>query len=119
MSSVLGISTKLHLGLWRTNLCNSGWSHKQARQRAAALVTADAPWSAILLLGRRVSEAVGYDEPFFTSSLWFDGALRLLSIPHPSGRNRQWNDPTSVIRVRAMLVDALPDIPWGAEDEED
>lgn len=55
-----------------------------------------------ILLGARVASALGYDGyPQFT----WDEEVALM--PHPSGRNRFWNDPANVERARAFLTAAM------------
>jgi hypothetical protein len=37
----------------------------------------------------------------------------MISIPHPSGLNRRWNEPGPVDHVRTLLRSIAPEIPWG------
>jgi hypothetical protein len=64
-----------------------------------------------LLLGRKVASAFGGDV------LPFQARGPLISIPHPSGRCLEWNDPAAVLSVRALLRNACPSIPWGELDQ--
>ncbi len=40
---------------------------------------------------------------------------QFVAVPHPSGRNRVWNDQDAVPRVRALLRALAPAIPWGSD----
>ena len=40
----------------------------------------------------------------------------LVSLPHPSGLCRAWNEPSAVARARDILRRACPDVPWGELD---
>jgi hypothetical protein len=115
--NIFGITRRTYLGLWRINLCADKWSVKTARTTANALLKKDLPWSTVILLGRKVADAADYPNPTFTVSLKYDGLLQIVSIPHPSGRNRAWNDPANIARVRAMLMNVAPEIPWGENND--
>jgi hypothetical protein len=117
--TIMGVSLKTYLGLWRTNLCQGKWNASKARTRAAKIVATDMPWSVIVLLGRKVSDSLDFDNPLFTVQLVHDGRVKLISLPHPSGRNRTWNDAYNITRARSMLMDAVPDVPWGELNDDD
>lgn len=59
-----------------------------------------------VLLGRQVCRAFGIDEAV-TQRGWLSwherGGRHLLAMPHPSGRNRWWNDQENVSRASAVL----------------
>lgn len=58
----------------------------------------------VLVLGRDVSEAMGFPRTAPTAadgSVARIGTAACLLVPHPSGRNRMWNDPTVRARVAA------------------
>lgn len=63
---------------------------------------------AIVLLGRRVQHAFGLDHaaPFSTVTRNAGRGPVIISIPHPSGLNRWWNDPDhqddAAIALRAV-----------------
>lgn len=42
--------------------------------------------------------------------------LMVMALPHPSGRCRSWNDPSSVSRARALFRRAAPGVGWGDLD---
>lgn len=114
---IANVGTGHHLATWRTNLCSPRWSARAARERAEVLLAKDAPWKVIVMLGRKVARAfataVDGDasaevEPFCGAAVEPEGKL-LISLPHPSGRNRIWNDLAQVHRARKTLADAAPD----------
>lgn len=112
---VLGLPRRLYLDpelIERGNLCTGRWSAPAARARAARVVE-ERPESVIVMLGRRVAAAFGRES---MDAATRDG--RFVAIPHPSGLNRAWNDRTLVPRVRALLDEVAPEIPWGSLDRE-
>lgn len=109
-----------YLALWRTNLCNPAWSDKQAGKRAWELLAQDAPWSKLVLLGRKVSKIfepicnVPSLEPFSIARI--DTGQRVFtvaSLPHPSGRCRDWNNAENYERARGVMRALAPSISWG------
>lgn len=117
---IVGLPQHQYLALHRTNLCPTDWSMKEARRRAQ-LLTADqsAPWRVIVMLGRKVADAFNYDRPFFTHDVapQTGGEMKLVSLPHPSGRNTVWNDRRLVGRAREILRELAPEIAWGSSDD--
>jgi hypothetical protein len=118
---IFGLPQHQYLALHRKNLCDSGaWSTKVARERARQLhADSSMPWSVIVLLGRKVADAFGYEGPFFTTSRSCDyatGHFTFVSLPHPSGRNAaSWN-PQARDRARQILREVAPEVPWGSVD---
>jgi len=116
----LGLPQHQYLALHRANLCTSSWSMKEARRRAQ-LLTANpsAPWRVIVMLGRKVADAFNYDRPFFTHDVArrTDGEMKLVSLPHPSGRNAGSWSGQAPMRARQILRELAPEIPWGSADE--
>lgn len=131
-NDILGVTRHTYLATWRTNLCNPTWSMREARKRASDLVHLDAPWTTIVLLGRKVAEAFskitdGALEPFAFGTLnttngvdpWgqdIPWTIDIVSLPHPSGRNFLWNDPRRALDARALLQEVAPEYPWGERD---
>jgi hypothetical protein len=123
---ILGLRHATYLATWRTNLCVGTWSTANARQRARALLHGTPPWNVIVLLGRKVAGAfehviqdAGYkfDLPAFKSALVPScedvAPMTLISIPHPSGRNRMWNEFKFCESARLLLEEAAPGYPVG------
>lgn len=100
----------------RFNLCTGTWNAARATAEALRIET-EVAGTAIVLLGRKVAEAfgVGATSPYsrLLSRRVPDRETPLLLLPHPSGRNREWNDPASYQRARVLLALERPDIPWG------
>lgn len=90
------------------NLMSWGtWSVPSARMAAFQIMPTAKRVGArrIVLLGKRVAEAWGYGDhnkaPYFRE--FGDDGLRVVVIPHPSGRNRMWNDTRNVKRAEKLL----------------
>jgi len=108
---ILRLKTSTYLQLWRTNLCNPRWSAPLAARRAQVLLAAIGElWDVIVLLGRKVATMFDYRRGFYT----YQGPL--VSIPHPSGVSREWNDPDAAQVARMMLYQVAPAVPWGEAD---
>ena len=126
---VLGIKAATYIELDRYNLCEGRWSVPVARQRAGELV-GQRPEARIVfvLLGRKVAAAFGLgDVPVFrvverakdsTYGPVGEAWTRLVLLPHPSGRNRMWQDPTTVTRCREVLGPLCPELNMGEVDGE-
>ena len=117
---VMGVRRTTYNRIKKLNLCTGEWSVPAARDRAWD-VEVENPGSVLVLLGRRVwaafgaeefAHVVGRSEPF-TLRHDSSGLNRYLLLPHPSGLNREWNDPASVDRARALLREVSPETPWG------
>lgn len=121
------------LATWRTNLCAGPWRAAEARDRARALVVSDGvPWRVIIMFGAKVADAFRYVNP--TTNIPTTGTyapfsvtrvvhriqeassptranidwIHLVQLPHPSGRNRVWNDAALIHRARALLASVAP-----------
>jgi hypothetical protein len=108
---VLDLTPKQYIGLFdRVNLCSSKWSVAEARREAEHILSENR-WPVIVLLGRKVSTAFGLGDsvPFTVRTL---GDRKVAILPHPSGRCREWNDPSSFVNARTVLrtAGALPGI---------
>lgn len=105
---VLGVPRRVYFGFHRYNLCVGKFSAPRAREAAGRILQAH-PETPIVMLGRKVAAAFGCQSvPPYTRH------GRLLSIPHPSGLCREWAKPDAVPRVRELLAEACPDIPFGS-----
>jgi hypothetical protein len=124
---ILGLPAReWYLPIWRANLCTGTWDRGEAADRAGELLTTDAPWRVIVMLGRQVNRAfafhTGQDGLPFTSYTsarpaqppMEDRRFTLVSLPHPSGRNTVWSDPAAGVRARAVMAEVAPEIPWGS-----
>jgi len=120
-SVILGLRPREHyLPLWRVNLCAGSWSTQDGAERAAELITQDAPWSVLIMLGSKVAEAFriahgGRPKPYECESSICPGGppITFVALPHPSGRVTSWNDPANVERARRVLREVAPRVPWG------
>lgn len=111
---VLGLSERSYAALARVNLCDTVWSLKAARSVAERLLETH---DVLVLLGRNVSKAFGYDGSVFSWGRVQTGANSILvRLPHPSGRCREWNAEDSVPRARALLKNIAPSVPWGESE---
>jgi hypothetical protein len=95
-----------HPGLSTTGK-GSGWNTRAARARAETLDLS--AYDAVILLGRRVAQAVipaGAGFPFFR---WTErNGTRVAVIPHTSGIVRFWNDPANVRMAKGFIRELLP-----------
>ena len=92
----------------RVNLCGRLWSWSIARETVAQLQLFKTP---LVLLGKLTAEAFGTNLAPFTARP-LDGQM-LVSLPHPSGMNREWNEPRNVKRARNLLKKTIPEMSWG------
>lgn len=130
---ILGLDKATYLSLWRVNLCVGRWSTLRARDRAGdLLLDVTAPWSVVVMLGAKVASACGYphglmtcahatvrvEEVEYGEAGWVrqaaDGEFMAVSLPHPSGRCRVWNDASSAERARMTMRAVAPELPWGS-----
>lgn len=101
----------------RVNLCEGVWTDWQARASVSALVSLAAPGTTFILCGRKVQKAFGEalrkcDGKKLTAG-WLacyvepQQTFTFVSIPHPSGRCRAWNDPEKVKEAQSFLKGVL------------
>lgn len=111
LRQILGLHRTGYLfALARRNLCAATWNDLEAKA-TADLIAAESGELVVVMLGRKVATAFG--------RAWlapFERDGRFVAIPHPSGRNRAWNDPGAVDRTRTLLREVAPQIPWGIAD---
>lgn len=104
---IMGLSLKEYIGRFdRVNLCSEKWTIREARDKAVEVLKErldqeriDGPMAIFVLLGTKVCNAFGI--PFNPFTIQSYG--RFVILPHPSGRNRLWNNPTSFETARAVL----------------
>lgn len=114
---VMRLSIKDYIrGFERVNLCErQRWDDREARESFVRIW--DMPDRTIILLGAKVCGAFGLRyEPFKVISECF--RHKVIILPHPSGRNRVWNEPGASNRAESILVQAgiLPLPPWPPKD---
>jgi len=78
---------------------DSGLARKMVSKAPEALDSDT--YSGIVLLGRRVTDLFFQGVPFGTQS-YYNG-IPVLCMPHPSGRNRFWNDKNAKKKVRRWV----------------
>lgn len=86
------------------NLLSPGtWSAREARQAGYSLQRdlVEGTWLRVVLLGKRVGQAALFGAP--TLSTLRHGFADVLFFPHPSGRNRLFNDPAFKRRASRVL----------------
>jgi len=122
LASLLGVSVEEYLsGTDRVNLLNeypgragNGDAFPLDAARAAAReMLPRLKGRVVILLGRGVARAFGVRANFL--EIEHRDGVTFATIPHPSGRNRWWNDPANVERaarflrenVRSSIVAAL------------
>jgi len=90
-----------------------------ARAHASDVSEAGCPWSIVVGLGILVSRSFSSLTRGGTRVEPLSGPVQLssgstfVSLPHPSGRNLAWNDPSASVRARSALRDLDPEVPWG------
>lgn len=112
-NKILQLPMHTYLALWRTNLCLSGtWNKREAEGRARRLLGGGTPWNIIVMMGAKVADAFAFEGEFYQLSV-LDSGTTLLSLPHPSGRNRIWNSPGAAQNAREALQAIVPEL-WSA-----
>lgn len=102
----------------RNLLRGSKWSAPRAREAAAKLCS-DLPGQRVwILLGKKVAAAFFSSQKIDAPCLFVPGngvAFKNTAVllPHPSGLNRMWADRTLSVHCRQLLVQVLPEIPFG------
>lgn len=77
--------------------------YRGAARRRGRLLQAWAAHRTVVLLGREVARAVGHESPNFVWAADRDW----VSVPHPSGRCRDYNDPAVRAAAGLLLADVL------------
>jgi hypothetical protein len=109
--------------LERVNLCLEKWGLEEAEASVDRLLGEyGSRYRYFLLLGIKVRRAFAGRTRFLPVGRYChlgylpEEKLTLLSIPHPSGRCRSWNDPSAITEVRKVLVAVAGRyVPWGGE----
>jgi hypothetical protein len=106
---IMGLQGSEYIRLFdRVNLCEGKWSAPAARTMALKLRhdrrSDDSNPARFVLLGAKATSAFNLDfVPFYVES---GIGERFIILPHPSGRNRAWQEPGAFERARKLLVDA-------------
>lgn len=101
LREILGLTDVEYYKLAKVNLCTGRWSMPAARRAAAELLI---KYSVIVCLGGKVRLAFNAPPPFCSEAGRF---VKLISLPHPSGMNRMWDEPGARERARALLAEDL------------
>jgi hypothetical protein len=91
------------------------WDRKWARASAAEVLATKRLFTGVtgvVLMGTRVRDAFAID-PAVTICRWFNVGVRMALMPHPSGRNRYWNETANVQRVERFLRRAVKEAKRG------
>ncbi len=125
LCAIMGVDPDDYLERYvRRNLCSTDWAQEVA-VAAAKRIAVNAMYRTgpdrIVLLGRRVADAfkaalesmgvLGLTKLELLEGYCCVGGARDLEVvfvvlPHPSGKSRVWNDPKSLKRARALLIEA-------------
>jgi len=88
------------------NLCEGEWDWLEARSTAWEINRITPPTTKFVLLGKKVAdvfEIVPHDGVTVKSYY----GRTVLYIPHPSGKNRYYNNPEHVLQVQAELEEFI------------
>lgn len=110
LKEILGLSLTDYLkGHDRVNLCTGSWNMRKACDKAQQILLEGRltngiakPGFGLVLCGRKVIDAFCQPEgmPVELFEVVSFYGVPAACLPHPSGRNRVWNDPRSVERAR-------------------
>lgn len=119
LMAMSGMPVEAYLGrLRRANLCRGAFRVVEARERVQELYltyrTVHAPHPRFVLCGRRVADVFSDvlrtpSDPWYQRRSW--AGIEYATIPHPSGRCREYSDPANVARARKVVR-------WAARYEE-
>lgn len=70
------------------------------------------PGQTVLLLGKRVADAVGCVNDYFEPCRLV-GGITLYVVPHPSGVSRWWNDEKNKERMRGFMTELVKETACG------
>lgn len=104
----LGLRDATYEALAKANLCTGAWDNEAAYEQAISLRF---KYRVMVCLGVKVRRAFAAPAPFVSAQDLF--GCTLVSLPHPSGLCRAWNEPGARERARALLRQVAPDVPWG------
>lgn len=119
-NDILDLSTGTYLAIWRTNLCGGRWNKREASDRSDVLLAPAAPWRTVILLGKKVKDTFRFTGDFFSvhnyqhPTLGSEHTWKVISLPHPSGRNLVWNSQAVRDNARALIQEHVPGL-WESE----
>lgn len=105
----LGLTDVTYSQIKKVNLCTGRWSLPEARKTALDIACQH---DVVVMLGAKVRQGFGSNQPFFHVMIINPVYV---CLPHPSGLNLLWNDPTARDRARGALAAVAPWIPWGEQ----
>lgn len=117
-SAILRVPRSVYLSCWRGNLCSPAWSEMQAAETASQVFDGYATWRVVVMLGRKVARVMAKTHlvpamrPFSRRAC---GSITFVSLPHPSGQCRDWNEARAYTRALAAMRSAAPSVAWGSE----
>ena len=79
------------------------WSKRRATSSAFDWSYTHDPRIVVLMLGVRVCNAFGVRKPHWLLPYQLPSGRKGVAVPHPSGLNRWWNDPTNYRAAESML----------------
>lgn len=105
LQKLLGVVTYRWVNLCPPRSSGVAWDRRTARRSASAVRwwAQNAAGRRLVLLGRLVADAFELElrEPGEVVTL--PGGVPALVLPHPSGRNRFWNDPELCSQMRVVF----------------
>ncbi len=106
----MGLTDVQYMHLPKINLCPEKWSTKVAREVATVIAQRE-DIRCVIMLGAKVKKAFGCEHiAFFDCTEPTNNTPIFISLPHPSGRNRIWNEPGARWKARDLLRHRCPDI---------
>jgi hypothetical protein len=95
LARLAGVPFPAILRYRRMNVDETGTADQATRREAARRIEESAtPGDAIVMLGLAAQKAFGFGRDLTPFSRAINSmGVTLIAFPHPSGRNRYWNDP--------------------------
>ena len=112
----LGLRDATYERLAKVNLCMDTWATREARIRAGVLCNSTyyPHLRVVILLGAKVRDAFGFKTAEFFGVVREPGVIPVFVVlPHPSGRNLNWNQAGAREEARVILKTVAPQVPWG------
>lgn len=105
IADLCGVDLAVFLRWRRFNLCQGKvWDDREAQESARRILAGARPGDCVVLLGARVRHAFNLDRmPVWSAAPSLIEGVVIATMPHPSGRARVWNDPTTFYTARRFL----------------